>query len=139
MRKCERIGPIFIPRIPRGGMRERSKGRAKGLSSISEISREGGRREARTWSIFLNVFFMRPILGASPPPLVEICNSFEPVLAGNRRRKEQTGEHYHLYEILCASLCIVIIQPLFPGCWRRRRRRRKVTRPIQYKLPCGRR
>lgn len=114
--------------------RERSKGTTKGLSTISEILSRGeeGSENLDPEYIFKCIFhatnFGAPSLF---PPLDEICNSFEPALPGDGRSR--TGEHYHLYEILCASLCIVIIQPLFPGC------RRKVTRPIQYKLPCGRR
>lgn len=132
--------PYFHPANPTWWDEREVKGKGQGfIVNIRDIE---GRREEGSENleyIFKCIFHATNFGRVSPPPLVEICNSFEPVLAGNRRRKEQTGEHYHLYEILCASLCIVIIQPLFPGCWRRRRRRRKVTRPIQYKLPCGRR
>jgi len=55
---------------------------------------------------FLDVFFTRTVLS-----LVEIGNPFERRSAGGSGRNYP--EHYHLYEILCASLCIVIIPSLF--------------------------
>lgn len=57
-------------------------------------------------NIFLNVFFMRPLLVPSKLviPLSHTLGS------GSGRNYP---EHYHLYEILCASLCIVIIPSLF--------------------------
>lgn len=140
----KRIGflarPIFTLRErtrvrERERKRARSKGRAKGLSTISEILSRGeeGSENLEPEYIFKCIFHATNF-GAPSPPLVEICNSFEPPSCPvTRDGRSRTGEHYHLYEILCASLCIVIIQPLFPGC------RRKLTSPIQYKLPCGRR
>lgn len=43
---------------------------------------------------------------------VEIGNSFE-LHSWKRKWRRNYPEHYHLYEILCASLCIVIIPSLF--------------------------
>jgi len=55
---------------------------------------------------FLDVFFVRTVLS-----LVEIGNPFERLSAAGSGKNYL--EHYHLYEILCASLCIVIISSLF--------------------------
>lgn len=79
--------------------------------TISEISESGLRPEYIFKCIFHATNF--------GPPLVEICNSFEPVLRPRQETEGAAGEHYHLYEILCASLCIVIIHSLFAGSQRR--------------------
>lgn len=57
-------------------------------------------------NIFLNIFFIRSLL---VPSKLVIPLSYT-LGSGSGRNYP---EHYHLYEILCASLCIVIIQSLF--------------------------
>lgn len=84
----KRIGfsarPIFTLRErtrvrERERKRARSKGRTKGLSTISEILSRGeeGSENLDPEYIFKCIFHATNF-GAPSPPLVEICNSFEP-------------------------------------------------------------
>lgn len=87
----------------------RSKRRERLIGDIRGIGAKRGARRPWFRCIFKCIFHAinfgprsKFVIPLSPRRLV--------VVDGRSSR-----EHYHLYEILCASLCIVIIQPLFPG------------------------